>query len=565
MQTANIAEVPAKGDGILVRETRSGIAGAYDQLVERYFGMIYAVGLARLSDSGAAEDLAQEVFLRAYLCLDRLQHPEFFAAWITRMARNLATDWQRRGARGSRIATMVPLDDTHLEVPDTRTPGARERMETEEEQQVVRAALRRLSPEQREIVLLRFMEDMTQEEIGARLGINRSSVSRSLDKALGRMRVALVPVLRDAMPRLRAPKAATARTLAVVGAAAGLASAQKAAMAAAAVAGIQAAEAHTVSSGAGAAVSATLSLVKSISGVFTSGGRHDGDRQERRGGSGGVDHSGRRHIPCGAGGKRTESRRVRAGASRRVAHSPQGAAVKQYKDWNEMARDYLAQNPGNTGLAKLVEALSVVNALAVGQQKRALDAVIADGWSAPNPPLEAVIRAQTTALEAAFAAAQSAPFGMPPAVDSSTPVPNFLATQTLFKLMLATARMAEAAGDADGAAQRAVATARLAESFCGGGTTLISHLIGIAGVNSSCKSPRLGSAQTRIVAAGGGGGGGVAEGSRIEAGGFRGGTAGRGAQPDRDGSQPQERSRCVPEGRSRHEGAPRFHQVRAGV
>ncbi len=170
---------------------------------------------------------------------------------------------------------------------------------------------------------------------------------------------------------------------------------------------------------------------------------------------------------------------------------PQGAPPGTYKDWNEMARDYMVRNPGNQGLAKLVDALSLMPIQAVsalGAQKRVLEAVIADGWRAASPQLDAAVRAQSQALEAAFAAAQFAPFPMPPAVDFTSPVPNFLSTQMLVKIMLATARMAEAGGDVNGAAQRALATARLSESFCGRGTFLISHLIGVAGLQLSART-----------------------------------------------------------------------------
>src|SRR5262245_26263295 len=91
---AECATVPGGGkcaDNVCA--TLAGDARCFDALVENYFGMIYAIGLAHLGDAALAQDLAQEVFLRAYLCLDQLKNPDWFPGWITRMARNLAIDW----------------------------------------------------------------------------------------------------------------------------------------------------------------------------------------------------------------------------------------------------------------------------------------------------------------------------------------------------------------------------------------------------------------------------------------------------------------------------------------
>lgn len=464
-----------------VQATLAGDSQRFNVLVERFFGMVYSIGLARLGDATLAQDLAQEVFLRAYLCLAQLQDPRQFASWITQMARNLAIDWQRRGHLGSRIAGMVPLEEAHEQVPDTRLQGAREMMESNEAVKTVRRALQDLAPDQREVVLLHFMEELTQEEIADQLGVHRSTVSRLLDRSLKRLRALLAPTFRETLPRLRAPSTAIQRTVLLVGAAAGMATAQKSALAAQA----------GLAAGAPMPYIGTVgSWLKSAAALLKTGGTLMATSK-------GITITAVAAVAIG-GGAYMMSQRTESATAKPVAPAaaPAGssseslmptASARQFRDWNEMAQDFINQHPDNAGFAKLFQALSATNPSAVGNQRQVMDAVIASGWSNATPQLEAFVRNQAVAIDAAVAAAQTSPFDMPPVGDSSTPVPNFLAAQTLFKLMLLSARMAEVA-DPNQAAQRALLTMQLAESFRGKNAFLISHLIGIASESLAAKT-----------------------------------------------------------------------------
>lgn len=161
---------------------------------------------------------------------------------------------------------------------------------------------------------------------------------------------------------------------------------------------------------------------------------------------------------------------------------------REYADWNAMVRDYAAAHPENQGLPKLADALAAIDSKALGKHKQVLDAIVEKGWAAAaTPEFDAAIRSQGPVLDAAFTAAAAAPCPMPPVFDFKTPLPNFLSTQMLSKLMLVTARMAEGA-DPNQAALRCVAEMRLSGSFCGTEASLISHLIGRSGVSLGAKT-----------------------------------------------------------------------------
>jgi RNA polymerase sigma-70 factor, ECF subfamily len=86
-----------KTDLELVSQARHGDTTAFGELIERHQGVVFAVALSHLRQREAAEDLAQDVFLRAWLHLEVLRDGARFGAWVARLARNLALDWVRAG------------------------------------------------------------------------------------------------------------------------------------------------------------------------------------------------------------------------------------------------------------------------------------------------------------------------------------------------------------------------------------------------------------------------------------------------------------------------------------
>lgn len=206
-------------DSMLVQQAQAGDRSAFDRLVEQYFGMVYSIGLARLCDRESAEDLAQEVFLRAFIHLADLRNPRLFAPWISRAARNLAADWNLKNQRRSKVVPLIsdPSQELLEQTPDPRK-GVRERMEEESQSQALRQAIWKLPEQQRELILLHFMESMTKAEIAERLDLHPSTVGRQLDRALEVMRKLLDPLVGQTVRNMRPSAKALPKTLGLVGA-----------------------------------------------------------------------------------------------------------------------------------------------------------------------------------------------------------------------------------------------------------------------------------------------------------------------------------------------------------
>lgn len=205
-------------------------------LVKRHLGLVHTIAMARLCDRQSAEDLAQEVFLRALLGLDQLKNPRRFSAWLAQTTRNLAADWNRRDQRRSRLVPLVPIEDAN-DIPDDNPRGVQREMESSEESTLVHQAIGKLVPEQREIVLLHCMEGLDQREIARRLGIHQATVGRHLKKAMKLLQGILEVTLQRAKPSYQMSQTFQRQTVGLVVAAAALSGSAKAALAAAAATG----------------------------------------------------------------------------------------------------------------------------------------------------------------------------------------------------------------------------------------------------------------------------------------------------------------------------------------
>jgi len=159
------------------REKENRLASLYDEYFDRIARYIYA----RLGDRNEAENLAGEVFLKALESLKSYKERGIpMQAWLFRIAHNVSVDHLRK--RG-RMAT-VPIDGAPLEAREDPVATAEKNMEMER----VNEAMQKLTPEQREVVQLRFFGGLSSKEVG--------DILRKSDGAVREMQRAAVEKLR---------------------------------------------------------------------------------------------------------------------------------------------------------------------------------------------------------------------------------------------------------------------------------------------------------------------------------------------------------------------------------
>jgi RNA polymerase sigma-70 factor (ECF subfamily) len=149
------------GDAGLVARARRGDAAAREALVRRYLRPAYAVALSVLRNVADAEDLAQDALVTALDRLDQCREPGRFAGWLLQAVRNRALNHLGQSRTRARLLDGVPRGEG--EEPRAGAVVLRRRL---------LGALERLSPAQREVVLLHDLESWTHGEIAAALGIS---------------------------------------------------------------------------------------------------------------------------------------------------------------------------------------------------------------------------------------------------------------------------------------------------------------------------------------------------------------------------------------------------------
>jgi len=164
-----------RSDAALVRSAQGGSAEAAEELFRRHWPAVHRSAWLVVHDAAAAEDIAQEAFLAAVRNLDRFERGRPVRPWLARIASNRAIDWLR--ARHRRAETAVDeLADGPVADPD---PAA------------AVALIAQLPPEQRQVVALRFVLELTPGEIAALLDLPRGTVNSRLRRGLDALGAAL--------------------------------------------------------------------------------------------------------------------------------------------------------------------------------------------------------------------------------------------------------------------------------------------------------------------------------------------------------------------------------------
>jgi RNA polymerase sigma-70 factor, ECF subfamily len=179
----------------LVRRCVAGDADAWENIVRTYNRRIYNVCYRFTGSADSAEDLAQEVFIKMYRTLDSYAPDKgAFTTWIMTMTRNLLVDHYRK-AKQDRVTDSLDAGITEDEdaVPlsdriEDQGPSADDRIQRRETQEMVQKAIQKLSPELREAVILRDLQDMDYKEIAVALKVPEGTVKSRINR--GRMELA---------------------------------------------------------------------------------------------------------------------------------------------------------------------------------------------------------------------------------------------------------------------------------------------------------------------------------------------------------------------------------------
>jgi RNA polymerase sigma-70 factor (ECF subfamily) len=174
---------------MLVRRCISGDAAAWEEIVQRYHRRIYNICYRFAGSGDDAQDLTQEVFIKMYRTLNSYDVDRgAFMTWVTTVTRNLLVDHFRK-TKQERLTDS--LDTTSSGHEDTmplseqiqdRSPSPDSRVQSREAKETVHQALQKLSPELREAVILRDLQDLDYREIATVLKVPEGTVKSRINR-----------------------------------------------------------------------------------------------------------------------------------------------------------------------------------------------------------------------------------------------------------------------------------------------------------------------------------------------------------------------------------------------
>ena len=158
-----------RGESAWVRGAQAGSASDLEALFRAHWPRAYRAAYLVVHDGAAAEDIAQEAFLAAVRALDRFDRRRPFGPWLHRIVVNRAIDWARARALRREVAEQAVADHP------VRDPGLSDELA---------AGLASLPPDQRAVIVLRYLLEYTPGEIAEVLELPRGTVNSRLRRGL---------------------------------------------------------------------------------------------------------------------------------------------------------------------------------------------------------------------------------------------------------------------------------------------------------------------------------------------------------------------------------------------
>jgi RNA polymerase sigma-70 factor (ECF subfamily) len=175
--------------GLLVRRCVAGDSSAWEDIVQRYHRRIYNICYRFAGTSDDAQDLTQEVFIKMYRTLNTYDvNKGAFMTWVTTVTRNLLVDHFRKTKQDRMTDSLDTPPSEHEDAQPLSAQiadpsrSADEQVQSRETREAVHQALQKLSPELREAVILRDLQDMDYKEIAGALRVPEGTVKSRINR-----------------------------------------------------------------------------------------------------------------------------------------------------------------------------------------------------------------------------------------------------------------------------------------------------------------------------------------------------------------------------------------------
>jgi RNA polymerase sigma-70 factor (ECF subfamily) len=168
-------------ESIWLEQARQGDKVAFGKLIEAYQGPVYNLAYRMLSNSGEAEEAAQEAFIRAFTRLESYNPAHKFSTWLLSITSNYCIDQLRK-----RRALLLSIDEPlppHPALSADQEKRPESQLIMNEQQAMVQSLLEELAPDYRQAVVLRYWHELSYEEIAEMMDTTVSAIKSRLFRA----------------------------------------------------------------------------------------------------------------------------------------------------------------------------------------------------------------------------------------------------------------------------------------------------------------------------------------------------------------------------------------------
>jgi len=177
----------------LIALCQKGDRGAFERLYHRYAKDVYTMALRMVNSPDLAEEITQEVFISVFKNIEKFQFQSAFTTWLYRIVYRRAADQFRKLKRFREKSGVLTVEDENGAILEVRDPGDNpsENALKQERTRLIEQAMAELSPKQRAIMVLRYVHQLSYEEIAGILGCRIGTVKSRLNRAHKTMEIKL--------------------------------------------------------------------------------------------------------------------------------------------------------------------------------------------------------------------------------------------------------------------------------------------------------------------------------------------------------------------------------------
>ena len=171
----------------LIHDILSGNDAAFNALVEKYQKSVHSLVWRKISDFHYAEEITQDTFLQAYQKLRTLRDPRQFSGWLYVIANRLCIDWTRKQRPTMQSLWEIPTKEIEMSCYTRYVAEKQESEATTYRYEIVNTLLEKLPENERRVMELYYLNEMTAKEIGKFLGVSSNTISSRLQRARKRL------------------------------------------------------------------------------------------------------------------------------------------------------------------------------------------------------------------------------------------------------------------------------------------------------------------------------------------------------------------------------------------